>query len=90
MLNFVSFFVSLLLPLASFSSHIISLELCLDANADVFFFPSWSAITVSNSPYAFSDLLYFWYRGDLLVVDSPWCDTLLCLITNHTSSICVT
>jgi len=39
MLNFVSFFVSLLLPLASFSSHIISLELCLDANADVFFFP---------------------------------------------------
>jgi len=38
---------------------LITFELCLVVTVDGF--STWSEITVSNSPYAFSDLLYFWY-----------------------------
>jgi hypothetical protein len=50
---FFSFFCVflLLLPLALLILPIISLELCLDANVDVFFFLLGQRSTVSNSPH---------------------------------------
>ena len=48
----------LLLPLVLGFFPLISLELCLDANVDVFF-SLLARSTVANSPYAFSDVLYF-------------------------------
>ena len=59
---FLFLFCFCFITLGFLSFPLISLELCLDAIVDVFFFFSfWSEITVSNFPYAFSDLLYFWY-----------------------------